>query len=243
MPAFETVVFDLDGTLLDTLDDLHLSTNAALAAHDMPARTLEEVRRFVGNGIALLIHRAVPEGTPADVEAAVLADFRRHYGAHCEDHTGPYPGIPELLAHLRAAGVRIAVVSNKADFAVQELVARQFPDTFDAVLGECEERGIRKKPAPDMVEAALEQMGVAAGTPGQGDPSPAGQDAPAGPAARGSLAYVGDSEVDVATAANVGCACVGCAWGFRGRESLLASGATVIVDTPAELERVLLAGA
>lgn len=233
MPAFETVVFDLDGTLLDTLDDLHLSTNAALAAHDMPARTLDEVRRFVGNGIALLIHRAVPEGTPADVEAAVLADFRRHYGAHCEDHTGPYPGIPELLAHLRAAGVRVAVVSNKADFAVQELVARQFPDTFDAVLGECEERGVRKKPAPDMVEAALRRMGAAAEAPGQGDPSPAD---------RATLAYVGDSEVDVATAANVGCACVGCAWGFRGRESLLASGATVVVDTPAELERVLLAG-
>lgn len=233
MPAFETVVFDLDGTLLDTLDDLHLSTNAALAAHDMPARTLDEVRRFVGNGIALLIHRAVPEGTPADVEAAVLADFRRHYGAHCEDHTGPYPGIPELLAHLRAAGVRVAVVSNKADFAVQELVARQFPDTFDAVLGECEERGVRKKPAPDMVEAALKRMGAAAGAPGQSGPSPAD---------RATLAYVGDSEVDVATAANVGCACVGCAWGFRGRESLLASGATVVVDTPAELERVLLAG-
>lgn len=233
MPAFETVVFDLDGTLLDTLNDLHLSTNAALAAHDMPARTLDEVRRFVGNGIALLIHRAVPEGTPADVEAAVLADFRRHYGAHCEDHTGPYPGIPELLAHLRAAGVRVAVVSNKADFAVQELVARQFPDTFDAVLGECEERGVRKKPAPDMVEAALKRMGAAAGAPGQGDPSPTDH---------ATLAYVGDSEVDVATAANVGCACVGCAWGFRGRESLLASGATVVVDTPAELERVLLAG-
>lgn len=233
MPAFETVVFDLDGTLLDTLDDLHLSTNAVLAAHDMPARTLDEVRRFVGNGIALLIHRAVPEGTPADVEAAVLADFRRHYGAHCEDHTGPYPGIPELLAHLRAAGVRVAVVSNKADFAVQELVARQFPDTFDAVLGECEERGVRKKPAPDMVEAALKRMGAAAGAPSQDDPSPAD---------RATLAYVGDSEVDVATAANVGCACVGCAWGFRGRESLLASGATVVVDTPAELERVLLAG-
>lgn len=233
MPAFETVVFDLDGTLLDTLDDLHLSTNAALAAHDMPARTLDEVRRFVGNGIALLIHRAVPEGTPADVEAAVLADFRRHYGAHCEDHTGPYPGIPELLAHLHAAGVRVAVVSNKADFAVQELVARQFPDTFDAVLGECEERGVRKKPAPDMVETALKRMGAAAGAPSQDDPSPAD---------RATLAYVGDSEVDVATAANVGCACVGCAWGFRGRESLLASGATVVVDTPAELERVLLAG-
>lgn len=226
MPAFETVVFDLDGTLLDTLDDLHLSTNAALAAHDMPARTKDEVRRFVGNGIAPLIHRAVPAGTPAEVEADVLAGFRRHYGAHCEDHTAPYPGIPKLLDHLRAAGVRVAVVSNKADFAVQELVGRQFPGAFDAVLGECEERGVRKKPAPDMVEAALEHMGA--------DASPAG---------RAFLAYVGDSEVDVATAANVGCACVGCAWGFRGREALLAAGAHVVVDTPQELERVLLADA
>lgn len=218
MPAYKTVVFDLDGTLLDTLEDLMLSTNAALAAHGMPEHSLEDVRRFVGNGVALLIKRAVPAGTTSDVEAAVLEDFKRHYGAHCEDHTGPYAGIPDLLAHLRAAGVRLAVVSNKGDFAVQELVSRQFPDTFDAILGENEAAGIRKKPAPDMVEAALERMG----------------------AGRDGLVYIGDSEVDVQTAANVGCPCVSCTWGFRGVDELIAAGATTFVDTPAELERVLL---
>ena len=221
MPAYRTVVFDLDGTLLNTLEDLHLSTNAALAAHGMHAHSIDDVRRFVGNGIALLIHRAVPAGTPADVEAAVLEDFKRHYGAHCEDHTGPYPGIPELLANLRAAGTRLAVVSNKADFAVQELVARQFPESFDAVLGENEVAGIRKKPAADMVVAALERMG----------------------AAREGMVYVGDSEVDVQTAANVGCPCASCTWGFRGRDELVRAGATTFVDTPDELERVLLARA
>ena len=221
MPAYATAVFDLDGTLLNTLEDLHISTNAALSAHGMPARTLDEVRRFVGNGIRLLIRRAVPDGT-SDVERdAVYEDFCAHYAAHCEDHTGPYPGIPELLAHLRAAGVRLAVVSNKGDFAVQELVARQFPGAFDAVLGENEAAGIRKKPAPDMVEAALGRMG----------------------AARDGMAYVGDSEVDVQTAAAVGCSCISCTWGFRGRDELVAAGATTFVDTPAELERVLLSGA
>ena len=221
MPAYETVVFDLDGTLLNTLEDLHLSTNAALAAHGMPERTLEEVRRFVGNGIRKLIERAVPVGTTAAEQEAVYQDFRAHYAAHCEDHTGPYPGIPEMLAHLRAAGVRLAVVSNKGDFAVQELVSRQFPDTFDAILGENEAAGIRKKPAPDMVEAALARMG----------------------AGRDGLVYVGDSEVDVQTAANVGCPCVSCTWGFRGVDELIAAGATAFVDTPAELERVLLGAA
>ena len=219
MPAYKTVVFDLDGTLLDTLEDLMLSTNAALAAHGMPAHPLEHVRRFVGNGIALLIHRAVPAGTPADVEAAVLEDFKRHYGAHCEDHTGPYAGVPEMLARLRAAGLALAVVSNKADFAVQELVARQFPGTFDAVLGENEAAGISKKPAPAMVEAALARMGRG----------------------RDGLVYVGDSEVDIQTAANAGCPCLSVTWGFRSPDELLRDGATTLVDTPDELARVLLA--
>ena len=221
MPICKTAVFDLDGTLLDSLEDLHLSTNAALAAHGMPTHSIDDVRRFVGNDIALLIHRAVPAGTPADVESAVLEDFKRHYGAHCEDHTGPYPGIPQMLAHLREAGVSVAVVSNKADFAVQELVARQFPDTFDAVLGENEAAGIRKKPAPDMVEAALERMG----------------------ATHEGLVYVGDSEVDVQTAASVSCPCVSCTWGFRSVAQLVEAGATTFVDTPDELERVLLGSA
>ena len=221
MPAYQTVVFDLDGTLLNTLEDLHLSTNAALATHDMPPHSIDDVRRFVGNGIRLLIRRAVPAGTDAATEEAVYEDFCAHYAAHCEDHTGPYPGIPELLAHLRAAGVRLAVVSNKGDFAVQELVARQFPGAFDAVLGENEAAGIRKKPAPDMVEAALGRMGVT----------------------RAGMAYVGDSEVDVQTAAAVGCSCISCTWGFRGRDELVAAGATTFVDTPDELGRVLLASA
>ena len=220
MPAYKTAVFDLDGTLLDTLEDLMLSTNAALAAHGMPEHSLEDVRRFVGNGVALLIKRAVPTGTPADVEAAVLEDFKRHYGAHCEDHTGPYPGIPEMLERLRAAGVALAVVSNKADFAVQELVERQFPGTFDAVLGENEAAGISKKPAPAMVEAALARMGRS----------------------RDGMVYVGDSEVDVQTAANAGCPCLSCTWGFRTRDELTAAGATTFVDTPEELAEVLLGG-
>lgn len=218
MPAYQTAVFDLDGTLLNTLEDLHLSTNAALAAHGMPPHSLDDVRRFVGNGIRKLICRAVPTGTDAAEREAVYEDFCAHYAAHCEDHTGPYPGILELLARLRAAGVRLAVVSNKGDFAVQELVARQFPGAFDAILGENEAAGVRKKPAPDMVLAALERMGVG----------------------RDGMVYIGDSEVDVQTAASVGCPCISCTWGFRSVDDLLAAGATTFVNTPAELGRVLL---
>lgn len=218
MPAYSTAIFDLDGTLLDSLEDLHLSTNVALAEHGLPARSLEEVRRFVGNGIRKLVERAVPAGTGAAEQEAVYEDFCAHYAAHCEDNTGPYPGIRELLARLRAAGVRLAVVSNKGDFAVQELVARQFPGAFDAILGENEAAGIRKKPAPDMVEAALARMG----------------------ADRDGMVYIGDSEVDVQTAASVGCPCISCTWGFRSVDDLLAAGATTFVNTPAELERVLL---
>ena len=218
MPAYATAVFDLDGTLLNTIEDLWISTNAALSAHDMPTHTLDDVRRFVGNGIRKLIERAVPAGTSAAEQDTIYEDFCAHYAAHCEDHTGPYPGIPELLANLQAAGVRLAVVSNKGDFAVQELVARQFPDAFDAVLGENEAAGIRKKPAPDMVEAALTRMG----------------------ASHEGMAYIGDSEVDVQTAESVGCPCISCTWGFRSVDDLLAAGATTFVDSPAELERVLL---
>ena len=218
MPAYSTAIFDLDGTLLDSLEDLHLSTNVALAEHGLPARSLEEVRRFVGNGIRKLVERAVPAGTGAAEQEAVYEDFCAHYAAHCEDNTGPYPGIRDLLDRLRGAGVRLAVVSNKGDFAVQELVARQFPGAFDAILGENEAAGIRKKPAPDMVEAALARMGDD----------------------RDGMVYIGDSEVDVQTAASVGCPCISCTWGFRSVDDLLAAGATTFVNTPAELERVLL---
>ncbi len=225
MNLYTTVVFDLDGTLLDTLADLEASVNHALAWAHLPARSADEVRLFTGNGIRQLVERSVSEGRepPADASTveAVLEEFKRHYAAHCRDHTVPYPGVVELVEHLRRGGVRVAVVSNKADFAVQELVERQFPGTFDCVLGECEEAGIRKKPAPDMVNVALERMG--------GDLT--------------GLVYVGDSEVDVQTAQNVGCRCLSCSWGFRERDWLVRAGATTIVDTPAELERILLASA
>ena len=127
----ELVIFDMDGTILDTLEDLKESLNAALAANGFPERTMEETRRFVGNGIAKLMERAVPAGTSPEVTAKVLADFKVHYAAHCADHTRPYAGVPELLADLRAVGVLTAVVSNKADFAVQILARDYFPGLFD----------------------------------------------------------------------------------------------------------------
>ena len=222
--AARTVVFDLDGTLLDTLEDLWRSVNHALAWAGEPARTRDDVRLFVGNGIRMLVARSLGEGRggvgaqdPARVDA-VLAEFSRHYAAHAADHTAPYPGVPELLAQLREAGVGLAVVSNKADFAVQSLVELHFPGCFDAVLGEDEAHGIRKKPAPDMVEGALARLGRG----------------------REGLVYVGDSEVDLLTAEAAGCPCVACAWGFRGRARLAELGADPIVDNPSELARVLL---
>lgn len=215
---YKTVVFDLDGTLLDTLEDLYLAVNHALAAHGLPGRSRDEVRLATGNGIVLLIKRSVPADCPDELREKVFKTFKEHYAAHSMDHTAPYAGMPELVASLRAAGVRVAVVSNKADFAVQTIIRATFPDAFDCVMGENEAAGIPKKPARPMVDAALAAMGGRSG----------------------AVAYVGDSEVDVATAANADCDCVACSWGFRGREALVEVGAPLIVDTPSELQRVLL---
>lgn len=216
--AYQTVVFDLDGTLLDTSADLVLAVNHALASRGLPERTAADVMAATGNGIAVLIAKSVPAGTPEDVHAQVFEEFKRYYAAHAMDHTLPYPGIPELVERLRAAGAHVAVVSNKADFAVQEIIDARMPGAFDAVLGECMEAGIAKKPAPDMVEAVLARLGLS----------------------REGLAYVGDSEVDIATAANCHCPCISVSWGFRSRDELIAAGAARIVDTPYELESVLL---
>lgn len=230
MAAYTTAVFDLDGTLLNTIEDLYRSVNHALAWAGLPGRSFDEVRLFTGNGIRVLIDRSLNEGRETPVDPAthehVFEEFKAYYGEHCEDHTAPYPGIPELLGRLRAAGMGLAVVSNKADFAVQELIAKQFPGAFDAVIGECEERGIRRKPDPAMVEETLRRMG---------------RDPASGSADREGLVYIGDSEVDVATAANAQCPAVICSWGFRDRAQLVAAGATLIVDSPDELGRVLLA--
>lgn len=222
------VVFDLDGTLLDTIEDLADATNAALKMNGMPERSVDEVRRFVGNGVANLILRAMPGGKVTDTmetsqvpyeHAKVLKCFKEYYGKHCEDKTKPYEGILSLLQKLKEMGIGIAVVSNKSDFAVKKLMPAYFGDLIDVASGEDEAHGIGKKPAPEMVFAALEQIGV--------DPSEA--------------IYVGDSDVDIATAKNAGMPCVSVTWGFRSREFLIEHGASVMIDKPGEvLDYVLL---
>ena len=205
------LIFDLDGTILNTLEDLKESTNYALDFHGFPKRTLDEVRRFVGNGIGKLIERAVPAGTPAKETQRVLAPFKRHYGEHCADHTKPYEKIPEFLKAVRERGCQTAVVSNKADFAVQELCEQYFPGMFDFVVGERE--GIRRKPCPDSVNEVLRTLGKTTD----------------------EAVYVGDSDVDVETAKNAGMPVIGVSWGFRGREFLEAHGAEWIADEPEDL--------
>ena len=202
------IIWDLDGTLLDTLDDLTASTNAALLAHGYAPRTRAEIRRFVGNGVKNLISRALPTPDRPDFDA-VFADFRAHYAAHCNDRTCPYPGILPVLDRLHAQGIPMSVVSNKLDSAVRELCELHFGSLIDVAVGECE--GIRRKPAPDTVFRAMELLGVR------------------------RAVYVGDSEVDVETAKNAGMDCIAVLWGFRDRDVLEAAGAELFASDAAEL--------
>ena len=218
---YQTYIFDLDGTLLDTLGDLAASVNFALRTHGMPEHSVDDVRRFVGNGVRKLMQRAVPNGDAnSDFEAA-FATFRQHYMAHSLDTTRPYAGIPETLAALRQQGCRIAVVSNKMMAATQELVAHFFPE-IEVAIGEHEAAGIRKKPAPDTVFEALRQLGVSGKT---ADNTTASQEA----------VYVGDSDVDLATARNSGLPCISVLWGFRDKDFLLAHGATTFAEKPQDI--------
>ncbi len=209
---YKTIVFDLDGTLLDTLDDLWGSVNGALTACGLPLRNREEVRAFVGNGIATLMDRATGAVSSA-VKRQALAAFKAHYGEHCEDNTKPYEGVMELLQACRERGIKTAVVSNKADFATQKLVKRYFGELILLAVGENEEGGIRKKPAPDSLLAVMERLG----------------------ASKEETVYVGDAEVDIQTAKNAGVDCISVTWGFKDREFLLANGAVRLVDCPAEV--------
>lgn len=214
--TYQTAVFDLDGTLLDTLEDLYLATNMALESHSLPPRTRDEVRMFVGNGVEMLILRAVPDDTDEDTVLWVLADFKRIYSSICEDHTKPYDGILDMLTALRERGVRIAVVSNKFDAATKKLCAKYFGELVEVAIGE--RAGVRKKPAPDTVLEALRELGVTA---------------------EGAV-YVGDSDVDIATAKNVGIPCISVTWGLRDEDFLLANGATTPVDTPDRLLKLII---
>ena len=210
---YSTYIFDLDGTLLDTLTDLAASCNYALRTHGMPEHSIDDVRRFVGNGVRKLMERAIPDGDANPDFEATFATFREHYMVHSLDTTKPYPGIMDALAELKARGCRLAVVSNKMMAATVELCKYFFPKTIEVAIGENEAEGIRKKPAPDTVFAALKQLGVS------GD----------------NAVYVGDSDVDLATARNSGLPCISVLWGFRDREFLLDHGATTFITSPKEL--------
>ena len=215
MKRYKAIIFDLDGTLLDTLTDLAEGTNYALRVNGFPERTTDEIRRFVGNGARKLIERAVPEG---QIEAAleqVRQDFDIYYKVHCKDHTGPYPGIMEMLQELVQQGYALGVVSNKPDFAVQELIPEYFPDIFASVSGE--RQGVAKKPAPDLIREAMKNL--------QADSS--------------NAVYVGDSEVDLEAAVNAGIPCISVAWGFKGRRFLEEQHAGMIIETPAEIQKYL----
>lgn len=214
-PSYEAVVFDLDGTLLDTLDDLADSVNFALAAHGLPLRTRAEIQAFVGNGVSRLIELAVPAGKSSPEFACVLALFKEHYSAHAQDKTRPYPGISSMLKQLRQNGYRLGIVSNKFRDAVRALNAHYFGGQISVAIGETPD--IRRKPAPDTLLCALDELDV---HPRQ-------------------AVYVGDSDVDIETARRAGVECISVSWGFRSREELLGCGATRIVDSPAALLELL----
>ena len=203
---YKTLIFDLDGTLLDTLQDLASATNYTLGKHGFPLRSVDEVRMFVGNGIRKLIERAVPQGTSDEVQEQVFADFNVYYKEHCADTTCAYPGVLELLKEARRLGCQTAIVSNKADYGVQELAKQYFPGLLDAACGE--QTGIARKPAPDMLLAVMAKLG----------------------ADKQSTVYIGDSDTDLLTAANTGVPCIAACWGFRGREFLLEHGATILAE-------------
>ncbi len=211
----EAIIFDMDGTLLNTLEDLYLSTNAALAKYGFPERTLEEIRQFVGNGADNLMRRAVPQGEDNPHFEDCLLAFREHYGLHLNDHTGPYEGIEELLQKLAEQKIPMAIVSNKPDFAVRELSRKFFGKQIKVAIGESE--GVRRKPAPDTVKRAAKELGVR----------------------MEDCIYVGDSEVDLETAENCGIPCVSVTWGFRSRELLLELGAEHTAADTEELQKIL----
>lgn len=207
----DNFIFDLDGTLLNTLNDLAASTNYALRSAGMPEHSVEDVRRFVGNGVKKLMERAIPNGLDNPKFDETYATFRRHYLEHSLDTTKPYDGIPEVLAELKRRGKKLAIVSNKFYAATQELAKHFFPETIQVAIGERE--NIHKKPAPDTVLEAMRQLGVGR---------------------EGSI-YIGDSDVDIDTAKNVGIPCISVLWGFRDKDFLIDHGATHLIKEPKEL--------
>lgn len=214
---YQNVIFDLDGTLLNTIDDLADAANWVCARHGWPLHTVEEYKRFVGNGIPRLVERfaPAPERTPEGL-ARALEEFSERYGAHRADKTAPYAGMPEAVERLRAAGVRTAVLSNKSHALAGPVVEDYYPGQFPWVQGALP--GLPTKPDPTLLHRLMEQMGA----------SPE------------DTLFVGDSDVDIRTARNGGLTSCGVLWGFRGRAELEAEGADCLARTPEELVKAVL---
>lgn len=213
---YKLAIFDLDGTILDTLQDLTNSVNYALKKSGYPERTVEEIKSFVGNGILRLIKLAVPSGTTEEDTEVVFNDFKLHYKQNSNVFTKPYNGITEVIKKIRSNGIKTAVVSNKADFAVQDLCKEYFPNLFDYAVGEKE--GVLKKPAPDSVNTVLKTLGFK----------------------KTEAVYIGDSDVDIATAENANLDCITVTWGFRDEKFLKEVGGTVFAHNPEELLSFIL---
>lgn len=212
---YTTVIFDLDGTLLDTLGDLHAAVNYALREFSFPERSLDEVRRFIGNGVVKLMERSTPQDIDDKTQAECLEAFRGYYLGHMRDMTAPFEGVTELMTELRAKGIKIAVVSNKLHQAVKELCDDYFPGLIDEAIGVSFEE--ERKPNPVNVLRAMKNFG----------------------ADRYSAVYIGDSEVDVQTAHNAELKCIGVTWGFRTKQELQAAGAEFIADNCSQVREII----
>ncbi len=207
----EAVIFDLDGTLLNTLDDLTASVNHIFGKYGLPLQETSDVRRNMGNGARYLLSHMMPQGTDTPGFDGILADYGEYYKMHCKELTAPFPGIMDMLRKLKKAGIRMAIVSNKGDEAVKELASVYFEDLMDSAVGE--RPGIRRKPEPDSLLAAAAEMGVH----------------------KDNILYVGDSEVDHETAKRAGMQCVLVDWGFRDRADLEALRPDYLISAAGEL--------
>lgn len=215
---YKLAIFDMDGTILDTLEDLKNSTNYVLKKYSFKERSLDEIRRFVGNGLRVLIEKAVPENSGEKVVDELLSDFKEHYEVHKQDFTKPYDGIRDLLAELKKNDIKLAVVSNKPDAAVKILCDQYFNGLFDYSLGEKE--NIKRKPAPDMAELAVKTLGFS----------------------KEECIFIGDSDIDIQTAKNAGLEVIAVLWGFRTKEDLVKEGATVFAAAPKDILDIIYAG-
>ena len=212
---FTHVIFDMDGTILNTLDDLADAGNHVCAAHGWPTHPVEAYKRMVGNGIAMLVRRFVPAGLSEEEISAVLAEFSTYYNVHKEDKTAPYSGIPEVIGLLKRAGVKVGVLTNKNNDMAVEVAERYYPGVFDAVQGAMP--NVPVKPHPAMLELMMERLGASPET----------------------TLFVGDSNVDIQTGKNGGLTTCGVLWGFRSREELAGEGADYIIDSPAQLVKIV----